>query len=103
MRMGIVLLVALIAGGIHQVANAYVGYSNVTIAEFVQWQDASPIFFKLSNGAWCYVPAEEKNLYVLLLSMHAQATRAEVHCHDTVDTVGGLSARRVHRVWTAAP
>lgn len=94
------LLIALIAVSAHQTANAYVQNSNVTIDEIVHWESTNPIYFKMSNGAWCYLMPDEKNLYALVLSMQAQRTQATIHCHDQVDTNGGLSARKLHRIWT---
>ena len=77
---------------------AWVYSENVSIVEITEWQDGAPIYFKLSNGTMCYVPAAEKNMYSLILSLYISGKRAHIHCTDAVETYGGVPGNRVHRV-----
>ncbi len=70
----------------------------VNIDEIIQWNDEGPIYFKLSNGYMCYVPAAEKNNYSLVLALYISGKKAAIHCHDSEETSGGLKGHRLHRI-----
>ncbi|WP_156894953.1 hypothetical protein [Janthinobacterium sp. 1_2014MBL_MicDiv] len=70
----------------------------VSIKEVIVWQDASPIVVKLSNGLYCHVMPEEKNLYALVLTLYASGKTASIYCYDTVEDKSGYSSRRLHRI-----
>ena len=80
-------------------ANAWVFSENVTVKNMIQWQGDSPIYFTLSNGTRCYIPATEKNMYSLILSAFATSKSMDVHCHDTLEEYGGISGHRLNRVF----
>ena len=79
-------------------ANAWVYSESVTVVHIIEWQDDAPVYLRLSNGTTCFVPALEKNMYSLLLSMFATGKKAHIHCHDIEETYRGISGYRVHRV-----
>lgn len=94
-----IAMAALVAGTfIATPSYAWISGENVSVVEITEWQDSAPIYFKLSNGTMCYIPANEKNMYSLILSIHVSGKRAHVHCADAVDTYGGVPGHRVHRV-----
>lgn len=71
---------------------------NVSIVEIIQWQDDSPVYIKSSTGVWCYLPAVEKNLYSLLLSVFATGKKVKMVCNDSLESYGGVPGHRIHRV-----
>jgi hypothetical protein len=94
-----IAMVSLVAGlAITAPTYAWVYSPNVSVIEITEWQDGAPVYFKLSNGTMCYVPAAEKNMYSLILSMYVSGKRAHIHCADSSDIYGGMAAYRVHRV-----
>ena len=70
----------------------------VTVDLIYEWQDNNVILFKTSLGHICYIPANEKSMYSLVLSLMATGKQASIHCHDTEESHGGIMAHRVHRV-----
>lgn len=70
----------------------------VTIDEIIQWNDEGPIYFKLSSGYTCYVPADEKNNYSLILALYVSGKKASIHCFDSEETAGGMKGHRLHRI-----
>jgi len=72
----------------------------VTISKITQWNNDSPVYIELSNSTSCYVPAVEKNLISLVLTMYAAGKKADIHCWDTADTYSGIPGHRVHRIIT---
>ena len=79
-------------------AYAWVQSDGVTVSNIIEWQDDAPVYFTLSNGTVCYVPNTEKNLYSLVLSIYASGKSANIHCHDSVETYGGVEGHRLHRI-----
>lgn len=79
--------------------HAWVYSENVSVVEITQWQDNAPIYFKLSSGTTCWIPATEKNAYALILSMYLTGRKAfQVHCHDTAVTYAGIPGYQLHRI-----
>ena len=70
----------------------------VTIDEVIQWNGNGPVYFKLSSGYMCYVPADEKNAYSLVLALYMSGKKASIHCFDSEETVGGIKGHRLHRI-----
>lgn len=70
----------------------------VTVDLIYEWQDNNVIIFKTSLGHYCYIPADEKNMYSLVLSLMATGKQASIHCHDSEENYGGILAHRVHRI-----
>ncbi|MCM0147189.1 hypothetical protein KCN56_01225 [Photobacterium galatheae] len=75
---------------------------NVTISSVTLWEGSgvNPLYFKRSDNVWCYVPAEEKNLHSLILTLYASGKTADIHCHDQAENkMGGIeSAHKLHRI-----
>ena len=79
-------------------AHAWVYSDRVTITQVILWQDNAPVYFKLSNGVLCYLPAGESNLYSLVLTLHTTGKMISIHCHDGTENYGGYNGHRVHRL-----
>lgn len=79
-------------------ADAWVHSPNMEIKNIIQWDSNAPIYFTLSNETVCYIPAVEKNMYSLILSLYTAKKKAEFHCHVGVDSYGGYNGHRIHRV-----
>lgn len=92
------IIFVLIAGLIATNANA-VTFGSETVKEIIQWQDNSPIYFKLTtSGEWCYIPATEKNMYSLVLSLYVSGKSSHFECNDIVDNYGSINGRRLMRI-----
>jgi hypothetical protein len=70
----------------------------VTIDEIIQWNGDGPVYFKLSSGYMCYVPAAEKNAYSLILALYMSGKKASIHCFDSEETLGGFKGHKLHRI-----
>lgn len=70
----------------------------VTIDQIIEWESNQDVVFKTSEGHYCYIPSDEKNMYSLVLSLMASGKTASIHCHDLTVNIGGFNAHRVHRV-----
>lgn len=79
-------------------ADGWMFYGDAKILEVVQWQDNSPVYFKVSPTDHCYVPAAEKGMVALIFSLYASGRRADIHCYTTADTYGGIPGYRLHRI-----
>ncbi|PSW80804.1 hypothetical protein [Photobacterium damselae] len=83
-------------------AMAWTFGSNVTITAVTLWEGSSvnPLYFKRSDNVWCYVPADEKNVHSLILTLYASGKTADIHCHDQAENkMGGIeAAHRLHRI-----
>jgi hypothetical protein len=90
-----------IASGIFTSVNSYAWIPSgetVTVTEVIQWQDNSPIVFRLSSGHFCYIENGEKNAYSVILALYMSGNKASIHCHDAEENKGGYMARKMHRV-----
>jgi hypothetical protein len=77
--------------------------TNQTIVEIMAWEntETTVVHFKLSNGTWCYIPASQKTLNSIILTLYASGKKAHFHCHDTADSNAGGSvpaAHKLHRI-----
>ena len=79
-------------------ANAWTYFDSAKILGIVQWQDNSPLYFEVAPGTYCFVPASEKNMIALILSLYASGRLANFHCHPTAETYGDIPAYRLHRI-----
>lgn len=70
----------------------------VSVDEIIEWQDNSPIVFKLSSGFYCWIPNEEKAVYSLILTLYTSGKKAGIHCHDAEENKNGYLAHRLHRI-----
>ncbi|MCG9735319.1 hypothetical protein L1D51_15085 [Pseudoalteromonas shioyasakiensis] len=77
---------------------AWVESKNATVDKIIQWQDDAPTYFILSSGAVCFIPADEKSMYTLILSLKATGKKAQFHCWDDEKVTQGISGHRIHRV-----
>jgi len=75
-------------------------FGSAKIRSIAQWQGNSPVYIELAPDAWCYVPAAEKNMIALVISLHSTGRPANFHCHSTPETYGGMTGHRLHRVIT---
>lgn len=101
MKKSVVIIGLLLGLTLSASANAWVINENATVDQVWEWQDDYPIYFKLSSGTMCYVPAAEKNLYSLILSLFATGKQATFHCWDAEETTLGVTGHRIHRVVAA--
>lgn len=83
-----------------QPAHAWLHFPNAQVRDVTQWENNNPVFFKTSGSeTHCYVPAAEKNLVALILSLHASQRTASIHCYpDNPISVGGVTGYRLHRI-----
>jgi hypothetical protein len=81
---------------------AWVESNNVTITEMMVWENldnGGPMHFKLSNNKWCYVPASQKTLHALIMSLYVSGkTISAIHCYDTADSNAGGSVEGAHKL-----
>lgn len=75
-------------------------FGSAKVRSIAQWQDSSPVYIELGSDSWCYVPAAEKNLIALIISLHATGRPADFHCHTTPESFAGMTGYRIHRVIT---
>lgn len=75
-------------------------FGSAKVLSIAQWQDSSPIYIQLAPDTWCYVPATEKNMIALIMSLQATGRSADFHCHATPEVFGGMTGYRLHRVIT---
>jgi hypothetical protein len=83
-------------------AYAWVYSAEASVKEIIAWEGSGQIVFVLSSGTVCYIKGDEKNMYGLILSMFMSGKRANVHCYDNAESIGGISAHRLHRFIAAA-
>ncbi len=73
------------------------------IVNIVLWDGAEtgPLYFSMSNGNWCYIPAGQKVLQTMVFMLYASGKTAEIHCYDTEETLyGGVPpAHKLHRIY----
>ncbi|RPH54336.1 MAG: hypothetical protein EHM84_02005 [Lysobacterales bacterium] len=79
-------------------AQAWVFSDGVIVDQVWQWENEASVVVVLSNGVACHLSPTEKQLYALVLSLSVAEKSANVVCHDAVDSVNGVSARKLHRV-----
>ncbi|HTF98046.1 MAG TPA: hypothetical protein VL995_18060 [Cellvibrio sp.] len=77
--------------------------ANQTIVEIMAWEntETTVVHFKLANGTWCYIPASQKTLNSIILTLYASGKKGNFHCHDTADSNAGGSvpgAHKLHRI-----
>lgn len=76
--------------------------SDVKIVSITQWESSKihPLYFKRSDGVWCYVPVSENALNPLILMLYASGRLADIHCHKTGENkmVGMPPAHKTHRI-----
>jgi len=99
MKKVLLALSMLVASG---VSHAYTYGQDVKISTVIMWENAetNPLYFKTSSNLWCYVPAGEKNLYSLVLTLYASGKLADIHCYDSAESLmGGVEAgHKLHRI-----
>ncbi len=78
--------------------NAWQVSDNATVSCIIQWENEGPIYFKLSSGTTCFLPAKDKNMYSLILSLYATKNTACFHCHDVSEPNAGITGYKLHRV-----
>ena len=67
-------------------AHALVEHDNVSVVEVPKWESGKHLTFKLSNGAICYIPADEKDVYDLIVKIFNSKMEVTMHCHETPDS-----------------
>ncbi len=84
------------------VTHAWIAAEDATISAVIMWESAeiNPLYFKRSDNVWCYIPAGQKNLHSLVLTLYASGKRADIHCYDLAETkMGGVEAgHKLHRI-----
>lgn len=98
MRLLSILLLLLSAPAFSWIEN-----DNVSVESIAMWENAdtaNPLYFKLSSGTWCYIPAGQKFLQSTILALYLSKAKAMVHCYDTAEAlVGGVApAYKMHRI-----
>lgn len=84
---------------------AWVTADNQSITAIIAWENAEtgPMHFQFSNGTWCYIPAGQKTLQSLVLTLYASGKKAEFHCYDDADSSGGGSVPAAHKLHRIIP
>ncbi|MGI0116198.1 hypothetical protein [Zooshikella sp. RANM57] len=84
------------------ICKAWTFGNNVTITNVILWEDDNhnPLYFKRSDNVMCYVPADQKSIRSLILTVYASGRRADIHCYDNAEAImGGIeSAHKLHRI-----
>lgn len=93
-----VLALCLLACATTAQADSWKHFGSAKILGIAQWQDGSPVYFEVAPGTYCYVPASEKNMIALILSLYSSGRPTDFVCHETAETFGGLPGYRLHRV-----
>ena len=73
----------------------------LTITSVTMWENSevNPLYFKRSDDVWCYVPASEKLLHSLILTLYASGKTAEIHCYDLEESpLTFYPAHKLHRI-----
>lgn len=78
--------------------HAWEYFPNAKILGIVQWQDNSPVYFEVAPGRYCWLPAAEKNMVALILSLYSSGRPADIHCGEAIDTFAGIPGYRLHRI-----
>lgn len=97
-KLKLTLALCLLASTATAQADDWKYFGNAKILGIVQWQDNSPVFFETAPGTFCYVPASEKNMIALILSLYGSGRAADIHCHPSVETYAGIPGHRLHRI-----
>ena len=87
---------------------AWVVESNATITGIVEWNSVNSqervVYFKRSDGNFCYILANEEHFYSLILTLFTTGAKSTIHCYDSITTnVGGIFAYRLHRIAANSP
>lgn len=91
-------LLSLLFGAADVRADDWKFFGSAKVRSIAQWQDSSPVYIELAPDTWCYVPAAEKNLIALIISLHATGRSADFHCHAAPESFGGMTGYRLHRI-----
>jgi hypothetical protein len=59
-----------------------VQHEDVAVVHVPQWQTDTNIPFKLSDGATCYIPANEKDVYDLIVKISNAGIVSNIQCHE---------------------
>lgn len=99
-KLGVLITLLAIPG----ISHSWVSGSDLRISSIVMWESSEvhPLYFKASNDMWCYVPAGEKNLHSLILTLYASGKASDIHCYDLAEEkMGGVPAgHKLHRIIT---
>ena len=57
-------------------------HDNVAVVRVPEWQPDTNLPFELSDGATCYIPANEKDVYDLIVKMLTSGMVANMQCHE---------------------
>lgn len=85
------ILKVLVLLSLLSVANTTFAWNSTPDAKIVAvvvWEGAevtNPLYFQRSDNVWCYIPAGEKTLQSLILTLYASGKTAEIHCYDLAD------------------
>lgn len=80
---------------------AWTAAVNTKISAVTLWESSTtnPLYFKRDDNVWCYVPASEKALHSLILTLYASGKSADIHCHDLAETPLAFEpAHKLHRI-----
>jgi hypothetical protein len=95
----IIILLALMSSGY---SYAWTGAGNTKVIAVALWESSTtnPLYFKRADNVWCYVPASEKTLHSLILTLYVSGKLADIHCYDLAETqMGGMDpAHKLHRI-----
>lgn len=57
-------------------------HNDVAVVRVPEWQPDTNLPFELSDGATCYIPANEKDVYDLIIKMFTSAMVTNMQCHE---------------------
>lgn len=87
-----------VALGLAPAANAAIDNRNVTISEIQIWQNDSPLFLRLSNGTWCFVPNKEQAMISAVMSAYYNGNTVNTVCADRTDPFNGVQGHRLFHI-----
>jgi hypothetical protein len=80
-------------------AHAWLTSENTFIDSIALWQDNEIMYFHVSAGFWCYIPADETNAKSLILAAYSSKNTVQIHCHDKEEKPMTFTpAHRFHRI-----
>lgn len=93
-----IVLLAMLASANALAQDYWKFFAGAKIHGITQWQDNQPVYFRVTPDTYCWVPASEKNMIALIMSLHASGKTADIHCNPAVESVGGIPGHRLHRI-----
>lgn len=92
---GVVMALAISATAF---ADEWKFFQGAQISAIVQWEGNSGVLIRVPSGEHCHVKAEDKTNIALVMTLYGSGRKADIHCHPTPISIGGISAYPLHRI-----